>query len=145
MAGPTLRVGCPPSEYVADAQAKLLHLGYFSGPVSGEFGADTEIAVLAFQSDRGLATDGVVGPVTWAALDDAVTGAVTMSPPAEPEVTPVDDRDSSGRPTLRRNSPYEDWVVHAQGKLAALAKKQYVSTIRQTTVATVSSPTDSDR
>jgi len=38
--------------------------------VDGVFGAQTEQAVLAFQSGAGLPSDGVVGPRTWAALPD---------------------------------------------------------------------------
>lgn len=38
--------------------------------VDGVFGAETEQAVLAFQSGSGLTADGVVGPQTWAALPD---------------------------------------------------------------------------
>lgn len=36
--------------------------------VDGNFGADTEAAVKAFQKSKGLTVDGIVGPKTWKAL-----------------------------------------------------------------------------
>lgn len=35
----------------------------------GEFGNDTRSAVLKFQKEKGLKADGIVGPLTWIALD----------------------------------------------------------------------------
>jgi N-acetylmuramoyl-L-alanine amidase len=57
---------------VRDIQARLLGLGYTSDPDGvGEFGEATTEAVRAFQRDRGLTPDGVVGPETWRNLYEA--------------------------------------------------------------------------
>jgi hypothetical protein len=36
----------------------------------GDFGAATDKAVRAFQKDKGLVVDGIVGPITWGELND---------------------------------------------------------------------------
>jgi peptidoglycan hydrolase-like protein with peptidoglycan-binding domain len=49
----------------------LQHLLRFKGQnvdVDGIFGAQTRAAVVAFQNQNGLVTDGIVGPLTWSAL-----------------------------------------------------------------------------
>jgi len=59
-------------EAVRDVQRRLGALGHHLGDdPAGDFGAATEVAVADFQAQRGLPADGIVGPVTWAALVEA--------------------------------------------------------------------------
>ncbi|MCI5074779.1 N-acetylmuramidase domain-containing protein [Oricola sp.] len=60
-------------ETVADLQRMLTATGYPLAP-DGRFGPATARAVERFQSDLGLAVDGIVGPQTRAALETAVAG-----------------------------------------------------------------------
>ena len=55
---------------VAAVQLQLLGRGYHIGPdgADGELGTNTERAVIAFQKDSGLVSDGIIGPATGAAL-----------------------------------------------------------------------------
>lgn len=49
-------------------QKRLSTLGYKVGKIDGDFGAATRSAVLAFQADNNLTTDGIVGSATRDAL-----------------------------------------------------------------------------
>ncbi len=69
---PTLRKGSR-GEAVTRLQEGLAHLSYDPGPIDGIFGAGTKAAVTQFQSDRELDVDGIVGPDTWSALEEAFT------------------------------------------------------------------------
>ena len=66
MSLPTLRFGSS-GDTVRILQRLLLSNNYFIG-VDGSFGAVTETAVKAFQEQRGLVADGIVGPITWREL-----------------------------------------------------------------------------
>jgi hypothetical protein len=68
MAGePILRRGSRGPD-VRKLQEQLKTAGFDPGAIDGIFGAKTDAAVRGFQSARGLAVDGIVGPKTWAAL-----------------------------------------------------------------------------
>jgi peptidoglycan hydrolase-like protein with peptidoglycan-binding domain len=61
-----------PSDATRELQQRLARLNYLPrGAVDGLDGYRTQQAVIAFQSWEGLARDGVVGPITQAALDKA--------------------------------------------------------------------------
>ena len=70
MAEPLLKRGST-GEAVRELQVALNALGYNTGAVDGQFGAQTESAVKHFQQDRGITADAVVGPITWLNIDEA--------------------------------------------------------------------------
>ena len=59
--------------FVKDA---LFSLGFYNSKIkqitNSTFGADTYVAVCKFQRAKGLEDDGIVGPQTWAALEEAL-------------------------------------------------------------------------
>ena len=69
-------------------QALLVYLGYDPGEVDGLPGKNTRRAVLAFQAAEGLAQDGIPGPLTQAALLEAVAnGRFRVEDARTPEKT----------------------------------------------------------
>lgn len=69
----TIRKGSSGSA-VKELQKDLISLGYDVGKTGadGKFGANTLKAVKAFQKDKKLKVDGIVGAKTWEALDKAI-------------------------------------------------------------------------
>ena len=77
-------------EQVKQVQQRLTDLGYFSGPISGNYMNQTMEAVRAFQGNNGLAVDGITGEGTWNLLfDDALALDVSATPRPTPEPTPI--------------------------------------------------------
>ncbi|MBU8905930.1 C40 family peptidase [Desertibacillus haloalkaliphilus] len=66
-------------EQVKDLQEQLKELGFYNGSISGEFDSRTETAVKAFQRQQSITVDGIAGPQTLSALEDAI------NPPPEVE------------------------------------------------------------
>ena len=61
---------------VVELQKRLISLGYELPKygADGDFGAETEAAVKAFQKEHGLDVDGIVGNYTFAAIEEAMKG-----------------------------------------------------------------------
>lgn len=54
---------------VDKVQSALKNSGHYQGKIDGKAGAQTEAAISAFQKDKGLKIDGVVGQQTWTELE----------------------------------------------------------------------------
>src|SRR5215510_591295 len=62
----------------------LLETDGFAIGVDGLFGRNTEAAVKRFQREQGLDDDGIVGPLTWAALLETEPSYTTTIPDDAP-------------------------------------------------------------
>jgi peptidoglycan hydrolase-like protein with peptidoglycan-binding domain len=111
---PTLREGSS-GDAVLVLEQRLVELGYQVDVVDTYFGSDTRSSVLAFQAAAAIGRDGIVGPITWGALDRGVQNPVPAAPtdpgpPPTPDPTPAPTPDPNppasptSRPTLRQGS-----------------------------------------
>lgn len=95
---PTLQLGSQ-GDAVMELQALLKLLGYYQGAVDGRFQETTVSAVMQFQRQAGLPTDGIVGPSTWARL---LPPAPPLAPrPVSSSPTPTVDAGGDRQPTLQ--------------------------------------------
>src|SRR5262249_37717308 len=80
-------------QQIATAQKALADVGCYTGPIDGLYGPVTDAAIRNFQQAMGLTVDGVVGPQTLAALEQAQAAATpvrttdTPPPPAPASTT----------------------------------------------------------
>ena len=103
-------------EDVKQVQTRLTELGFFDGPISGNYMNQTRAAVKAFQEHNGLKADGITGQDTWNMLfnrEDVLDTSATPRPTPEPtpipyaitvdvknQVTIVYGRDDNGNYTI---------------------------------------------
>lgn len=101
---------------VKQVQQRLTDLGYFTGPISGNYMNQTMEAVKKFQEINGIKVDGITGEDTWSVLfseTEALNASATPRPTPEPTPVPyaitvdvrnqaiiVYERDESGEFTV---------------------------------------------
>ncbi|MBS3938363.1 MAG: spore cortex-lytic enzyme [Peptococcaceae bacterium] len=120
---------------VTEVQRRLLRWGYYFGPISSLFGAQTLAAVQFFQRRNGLPITGIVGPLTFAALGIRAPRAVP-APDRTAAVTPQGGVDRNGMHLLARavygearGEPFEGQVAVAAVILNRLRSQKFPNTI----------------
>ncbi|MGD8192138.1 spore cortex-lytic enzyme [Brevibacillus ginsengisoli] len=63
---------------VWDLQYRLQLLGFYDSPLDGQYGYQTQQAVRDFQSEYGLAVDGIAGSKTWTSLKQHSVNAAEL-------------------------------------------------------------------
>ena len=101
-ARPYLRLGSSGAA-VLTLEQRLVTLGYTVHSVDNYFGADTRTAVVELQTNARIGRDGIVGPITWGALDRGVAKP-DPTPPTTPTPAPTPPPTAGPRPMLRLGS-----------------------------------------
>ncbi len=71
---------------VSELQSRLSQEGFYFGPIDGDFGPQTEDAVIQFQQTRGLLVDGIAGEETLSAL--GLRSVIGFTPAPAPAYVP---------------------------------------------------------
>ncbi|NET56995.1 MAG: peptidoglycan-binding protein [Symploca sp. SIO2E6] len=99
VARPTLSIGSE-GKMVAELQAALQLLGYYTGAVDGIYAENTANAVSLFQQTAGITADGITGPATWDHLFPPAPSAANPTP-----LTRNSPRTRESSPTINSNNP----------------------------------------
>lgn len=104
---------------ITQRQHLLAYLGYYDGPIDGDWGSLSQEACRSFQSDRSITVDGYGGPETDTALIHAV--ANNLVKPEEETISKKEtvSEDSSAAGTFWDDSEYfdrEEFRCQCKGK-----------------------------
>jgi peptidoglycan hydrolase-like protein with peptidoglycan-binding domain len=98
-------------DVVVQLQVVLTEYGYYTGPIDGDYGADTQAAVKQLQTDLGVTADGRFGAETANAFNKAIadgtlkptsttpTSTTTTPTTTETTTTPTDTTTTATTPT----------------------------------------------
>lgn len=82
---PSLKKGSNETGPITFLQANLKQRGFYKGPIDGNFGPNTEKAVIEFQKALDKPVSGTVGPKTWEALQKSDVRAKVVAPVMAPQ------------------------------------------------------------
>lgn len=102
-----ITVGEATPDQIATGQTALASVGCYTGEIDGKYGTQTDQAILDFQRASGIAVDGVFGPVTLAALQDAVdTGSTVCAPTGSTDTGDTDGEAADTREAVLSSASY---------------------------------------
>jgi N-acetylmuramoyl-L-alanine amidase len=117
---------------VYELQGRMKFLGYYYGPVDGQFGYQTLKSVKYFQSEFGLRVDGIVGPKTklklWQASKSWAPTANWRQSPTAGAPAPVRDT-SSTTPSSRSDVTDNDLKLMANAVYGESRGESYVGQV----------------
>jgi peptidoglycan hydrolase-like protein with peptidoglycan-binding domain len=87
------------AQVTAQLQSDLTVLGYYDGPINGVYDEATTDAVKAFQKDQGLKDDGIAGPETMTAIEQALKDQGTTTTAAPTTAAPTTETPTTEAPT----------------------------------------------
>ncbi|MEB3283539.1 MAG: peptidoglycan-binding protein [Lyngbya sp.] len=82
-----LKLGSSGSK-VIEIQQYLQVMGYYNQPITGYYDLSTQQAVILFQNDVGLKADGIVGPLTQAAIESEFNSPPVSTSTSTPSSLP---------------------------------------------------------
>lgn len=108
-------------EEVEKIQKRLQELGFYTGPIDGEFGNATEQAYRAFQEAAGVTVDGIAGSDRDVLYSDDAPHAQKAEEPATEETTPEETVPEETAPVIiAQNGDFSEEVIAIQQKLLDL-------------------------